>query len=139
MTEFVIGHFNIVTYVVLMMIGFYAMTGKTNLVKKLVGMNIFQWSIILFFVSLGAKRDATIPIVLDSASNGPSEKLVLEASQYVNPLPHVLMLTAIVVAVATTGVALALLLRIHKTYGTLEENELLDRIRSSGGPHVTSR
>ena len=139
MTEFIIGHFNIVAYVILMMIGFYAMTGKTNLVKKLVGMNIFQWSIILFFVSLGAKRDATIPIVLDGTGNGPGKELVLEASQYVNPLPHVLMLTAIVVAVATTGVALALLLRIHKTYGTLEENELLERIRSSGSPHVPSQ
>ena len=130
MIEFVIGHFNIVTYVLLMMIGFYAMTGKTNLVKKLVGMNIFQWSIILFVVSLGAKRGATIPIVVGEPE--PGEALVLEAVQYVNPLPHVLMLTAIVVGVATTGVALALLLRIHQTYGTLEEDELLERIRSSG-------
>ncbi len=128
MAEFVIGHFNSVTYVVLMMIGFYAMTGKTNLVKKLVGMNIFQWSIILFFVSMGAKRGATIPIV----EGGHGEHLVLEAARYVNPLPHVLMLTAIVVGVATTGVALALLLRIHKGYGTLEEDELLEKVRASG-------
>ena len=136
MIDFVIGHFNGVTYVVLMMIGFYAMTGKTNLVKKLVGMNIFQWSIILFVVSLGAKRGATIPIVL--GESGHAEESILEASQYVNPLPHVLMLTAIVVGVATTGVALALLLRIHKQYGTLEEDELLERIRSSGNPGVPS-
>ena len=130
MIELIIGHFNIVTYVILMMIGFHAMTGKTNLVKKLVGMNIFQWSIILFIVSLGAKRGATIPIVMA----GPDARgaSVLEASHYVNPLPHVLMLTAIVVGVATTGVALALLLRIHRRYGTLEEDELLERIRSSG-------
>jgi len=128
MADFVIGHFNSVTYVVLMMIGFYAMTGKTNLVKKLVGMNIFQWSIILFFVSMGAKRGATIPIV----EGGHGEHLVLEAARYVNPLPHVLMLTAIVVGVATTGVALALLLRIHKGYGTLEEDELLEKVRASG-------
>lgn len=128
MADFVIGHFNNVTYIVLMMIGFYAMTGKTNLVKKLVGMNIFQWSIILFVVSLGAKRGATIPIV----EGGHGEHLVLEAARYVNPLPHVLMLTAIVVGVATTGVALALLLRIHKGYGTLEEDELLEKVRASG-------
>ncbi len=128
MADFVIGHFNSVTYVVLMMIGFYAMTGKANLVKKLVGMDIFQWSIILFFVSLGAKRGATIPI----AEGGHGEHLVLEAARYVNPLPHVLMLTAIVVGVATTGVALALLLRIHKGYGTLEEDELLEKVRASG-------
>ena len=129
MIDFIIGHFNGVTYIVLMMIGFYSMTGKSNLVKKLVGMNIFQWSIILFVVSLGAKRNATIPIVLDD--HAPDHELVLQAVEYVNPLPHVLMLTAIVVGVATTGVALALLLRIYRRYGTLEEAELLERIRSS--------
>jgi multicomponent Na+:H+ antiporter subunit C len=125
--DFLIGHFNAVTYIVLMMLGLHAMTGKSNLVKKLVGMNIFQWSIILFVVSLGAKRGATIPIVLGD-HGGPG---VIEAHQYVNPLPHVLMLTAIVVGVATTGVALALLLRIHRRYGTLEEDVLLERLRAS--------
>jgi len=125
--DFVIGHFNGITYIVLMMIGFYAMTGKSNLVKKLVGMNIFQWSIILFVVSLGAKRGATIPIVMGEHG----EHVAIEAQQYVNPLPHVLMLTAIVVGVATTGVALALLLRIHRRYGTLEEDELLERLSAS--------
>ena len=127
LVDFVIGHFTGITYIVLMMIGFYAMTGKSNLVKKLVGMNIFQWSIILFVVSLGAKRGATIPIV--EGAHGHGEPLALEAARYVNPLPHVLMLTAIVVGVATTGVALALLLRIHKGYGTLEEDELLERLK----------
>lgn len=131
LTNFVIGHFNVIAYVVLMMLGFYAMTGKNNLVKKLVGMNIFQWSIILFVVSLGAKRGATIPIVLaDTHTTHPGD-VVLEAAQYANPLPHVLMLTAIVVGVGTTGVALALLLRIYRQYGTLEEDELLDRLRSA--------
>lgn len=139
MTEFVIGHFNIITYIVLMMIGFYAMTAKTNLVKKLVGMNIFQWSIILFVVSLGAKRGATIPILLDDANHDRSPEVVLDAMQYVNPLPHVLMLTAIVVGVATTGVALALLLRIYSQYGTLEEDELLKTIRSAGNSSAPSR
>ena len=124
-----VGHFNTVCYVILMMIGFYAMTGKSNLVKKLVGMNIFQWSIILFVVSLSAKRDASIPIVLDGHGEGAAP--ALDAVQYVNPLPHVLMLTAIVVGVAITGVALALLLRIHRQFGTLEENELLERLRTA--------
>ena len=127
MVDFVIGHFNNVTYITLMMIGFYAMTGKSNLVKKLVGMNIFQWSIILFVVSLSAKRGATIAIVVGGHDQETAP--IIEASQYVNPLPQVLMLTAIVVGVAITGVALALLLRIHKQYGTLEEDELLERIR----------
>ena len=130
MLDFAIGNFNNVTYVVLMMIGFYAMTGKTNLVKKLVGMNIFQWSIILFIVSLSAKRGATIPIVLGSDDHG--EIPVIDALEYVNPLPQVLMLTAIVVGLATTGVALALLLQIYKRYGTLEEDELLEKIQTSG-------
>ena len=120
------GHLNTVGYIVLMMIGFYAMTGKSNLVKKLVGMNIFQWSIILFVVSLSAKEGASIPIVIEGGA-GP----VLDAHLYENPLPHVLMLTAIVVGVATTGVALALLLRIHRQFGTLEENELLERLDAS--------
>ena len=130
--DFIVGHFNTVAYVVLMMVGFYAMTGKTNLVKKLVGMNIFQWSIILFVVSLAAKRGATIPIALDGHdSPGEVADAGLNAAHYVNPLPHVLMLTAIVVGVAITGVALALLLRIFRRYGTLEEDELLERIRQS--------
>ena len=125
--EFVIGNFNNMAYITLMMIGFYAMTGKVNLVKKLVGMNILQWSIILFVVSLSAKRGATIPIV--QGQFGDEAASVIDASQYVNPLPHVLMLTAIVVGVSITGVALALLLRIYSRYGTLEEDELLKRIR----------
>ena len=127
--DFIVAHINGIIYVVLMMIGFYAMTGKANLVKKLVGMNIFQWSIILFVVSLGAKRDATIPIV--QGEHGHEGDLLLHAVDYANPLPHVLMLTAIVVGVATTGVALALLLRIHKSYGTLEEDVLLEKVRAS--------
>lgn len=130
--ELLTGRFNVIAYIVLMMIGFYAMIGKTNLVKKLIGMNIFQWAIILFVVSLAAKHDATIPIVADSARHGPAAEVVLRAADYDNPLPHVLMLTAIVVGVATTGVALALLLRIHRRYGTLDDEELRERMRSTG-------
>ncbi|MCY3846717.1 MAG: cation:proton antiporter subunit C [Acidobacteria bacterium] len=131
--ELLTGRFNVIAYIVLMMIGFYALIGKTNLVKKLIGMNIFQWAIILFVVSMAAKRDATIPIVRDSDAAGQAAaEVVLRAADYDNPLPHVLMLTAIVVGVATTGVALALLLRIHREYGTLDDEELRERMRSSG-------
>lgn len=131
--ELLSGRFNLIASIVLMMIGFYALIGKTNLVKKLIGMNIFQWAIILFVVSLAAKRDATIPIVRDTAADGrAAAEVVLSAADYDNPLPHVLMLTAIVVGVATTGVALALLLRIHRRYGTLDDEELRERMRSSG-------
>lgn len=120
----IVAKYNYWIYVLLMMIGFYAMIGKRNLVKKLLGLNIFQTSIILFYVSTGVKRGAGIPIVdkYDALLNG------VEVAKVVNPLPHVLMLTAIVVGVSVTGVALAMMLRIYKEYGTLEEDEILERI-----------
>jgi multicomponent Na+:H+ antiporter subunit C len=106
------------------MIGFYAMIGKRNLVKKLIGLNIFQTAIILMFVSTGVKRGAKIPI-LDKYE---VMKHGVQVADIVNPLPHVLMLTAIVVAVSVTGVALAILLRIYREYGTLEEDEILEKL-----------
>jgi len=127
MLEFLVGKFNYYIYIFLMMIGFYAMMGKRNLVKKLIGMNIFQWSIILYFISIGAKKGGSIPIV--EGLSGHGAHIVSHASQYVNPLPHVLMLTAIVVGVGTTGVALALLITIYKKYKTLEEDEILRKIK----------
>ncbi len=126
--DFFIGHLNYFIYIVLMMVGMYAMIGKNNLVKKLIGMNIFQWSIILFYVSIGAKSGGTIPIIEGGHGHHGAE-LAIQAAQYVNPLPHVLMLTAIVVGVGTTGVSLALLLKIYKTYGSLEEDDLIRRAR----------
>lgn len=120
----VVAKYNYWLYVVLMMIGFYAMIGKRNLVKKLLGMNIFQTAIILFFVSTGVKRGAAIPIVDKYAALSHG----VDATTIVNPLPHVLMLTAIVVSVSVTGVALAVLLRIYREYGTLEEDEILEKI-----------
>ena len=121
-----VTHFNYFVYIALMMVGFYAMMAKRNLVKKLVGINIFQWSIILFFVSLASKPNVAVPIVVGGHGH---EHVAAHAAQYVNPLPHVLMLTAIVVGVATTGVALALLLRIYKTYGTVDETEVLKKLK----------
>ncbi len=120
MIEYLIGKYNYWIYVLLMMIGFYAMIGKKNLMKKLIGMTIFQTAIILFFISTGVKKGGTLPIVLEGASR---------SADYVNPLPHVLMLTAIVVMVSTTGVALAVLLLIYRRYKTLEEDEILKSIR----------
>jgi multicomponent Na+:H+ antiporter subunit C len=121
-----ITHFNYFVYIALMMVGFYAMMAKKNLVKKLVGINIFQWSIILFFVSLSSKPNVGVPIAPGGHGH---EHVAIKAAQIVNPLPHVLMLTAIVVGVATTGVALALLLRIYKTYGTVDETEVLKKLK----------
>ncbi|MCP3951488.1 MAG: cation:proton antiporter subunit C [Desulfobacterales bacterium] len=112
-------------YIILMMVGLYAMIAKNNLVKKVVGMNILQTAVILFFVSIGAKHKATIPII--EHAHG-IETHVVQAVNYANPLPHVLMLTAIVVAVATLGVALALIIKLHRQYHTLEEDEILAQL-----------
>ncbi len=106
------------------MIGFYAMIAKRNLVKKLVGMNIFQTAIILYFISIASKKgNATIPIIQKTQG-------AINPADYMNPLPHVLMLTAIVVMVSTFGVALALILMIYRKYKTLEEDEILEILRS---------
>jgi multicomponent Na+:H+ antiporter subunit C len=125
MLEEIVAKYNYWIYVILMMIGFYAMIGKRNLIKKLLGMNIFQTAIILFFVSTGVKRDAGIPIV-DKYQGLAGQ---VEVATVMNPLPHVLMLTAIVVGVSVTGVALAVLMRVWRQYGTLEEDEILEKLR----------
>ena len=120
----IVAKYNYWIYVVLMMIGFYAMIGKRNLVKKLLGMNIFQTAIILFFVSTGVKKGGSIPIVDKYQALAGN----IDATSIDNPLPHVLMLTAIVVGVSVTGVALSVLIRIHKEFGTLEEDEILEKL-----------
>lgn len=126
----IVAKYNYWIYITLMMIGLYAMIAKNNLVKKIVGMNIFQTAIILFYVSIGAKKGATIPII-DHAHEGHGREAgahLVKAIEYINPLPHVLMLTAIVVAVATLGVALALAVKIYNRYKTLEEDEILAQL-----------
>ncbi len=128
MFEFIVSKYNYWIYIILMMIGFYAMIGKRNLVKKIIGMNILQTAIILFFVSIAYKKGgATLPILMNA--HGP-EAHAINIANYINPLPHVLMLTAIVVMVATLGVALAILILIYRRYGTLEEDEIIKRIKS---------
>ncbi len=126
--DVLVSRINYWVYIILMMIGLYGIITKKNLVKKIIGMNILQTAVILFFISVGAKRNATIPII---EHGHDSAHAAISAVHYINPLPHVLMLTAIVVAVATLGVALALVIRIHQRYHTLEENEILERIRES--------
>ena len=124
---FIISKYNYWGYVVLMMVGLYAMIVKRNLVKKIIGMSILQTSIIFFYVSIGVKKGASIPIVMHGH---PGESHAVHAADYINPLPHVLMLTAIVVAVATLGVALALALKVYRHYGTLEEDEICDQLKN---------
>ena len=123
MFEFIVSHYNYWMYVGLMMIGFYAMMAKRNLIKKIIGMNIFQSAIILFYISTSVKKGATVPIL--EHAHGAHGGHVIDVMQYANPLPHVLMLTAIVVMVATLGVAVAVCIMIYRRYGTLEEDEII--------------
>ncbi|MBF0243346.1 MAG: cation:proton antiporter subunit C [Desulfamplus sp.] len=120
------------TYVILLMVGLYAMVAKNNLVKKIVGMVIFQTAVILFYVSIGYKKGGTIPIIIHGQDHSHGVESVIKAADYINPLPHVLMLTAIVVGVATLGVALALAIKVYQEYGTLEEDEIRKQIELKG-------
>ena len=112
---------NFIAFVILFLWGFYIMVIHPNLVKKLIGLYIVQTSVILFLVAFSAKTGATVPIV-------PAEATVVEASNFTNPLPHVLTLTAIVVQVATLGVSLALVLAIYRKYGSLDVDEVRKKI-----------
>jgi multicomponent Na+:H+ antiporter subunit C len=129
--DFILGHYAYWFTMVLLVIGLYAMMMKKNLVKKLIGMTIFQVSIIIFYVSSAVKWGGTVPIL----QNADIEKVhhhmtqAISAARYINPLPHTLMLTAIVVGVATTGVAFALVITIFKRFKTLDETELLERMK----------
>jgi multicomponent Na+:H+ antiporter subunit C len=160
--------FNYWIYVIIMMIGLYAMVAKNNLVKKLIGMSIFQTAIILFYVSIGYKENGTIPILYHDQVHGAHHEeaadghggehaeeeviadahtqstdhdthiaelnshgsLEIDPDLFDNPLPHVLMLTAIVVGVATLGVGLAITQKLYSAFGTIEESEIIDQIRS---------
>ena len=123
-----ISRINYWVYILLMMIGLYGIITKKNFMKKIIGMSILQTSIILYFTSIGAKKNATIPII--EHADDSSHAAIL-AVGFINPLPHVLMLTAIVVAVATLGVALSLAIKIYKEYDTLEEDEILAQFRDN--------
>jgi multicomponent Na+:H+ antiporter subunit C len=98
--------------IVLAMIGFYIVISRGNLVKKVAGLNVFQTSVFILYISMGVVTDGTVPILREGVE------------RYSNPVPHVLILTAIVVGVATTAVALALIVRIKEAYGTIEEHEI---------------
>ena len=115
--EFIIGHLNYWFFIVLMMTGLYIVIAKGNLVKKVVGLNIFQTSVFMFYISIGKVIGGTAPIF-------PVDMKIDNNIVYSNPLPHVLILTAIVVGVATTSLALALIVRIREEYGTIEEDEI---------------
>lgn len=124
MTDFILGHYAYWGIIVLLIIGLYGMMFKNNLAKKLIGMTIFQVAIIMFYVASAVKWGATVPI-LDPAIGAA------DAAKYISPLQHCLMLTAIVVGVATSGVAFSLAIAIYRRYRTLDESILLERMKSS--------
>ncbi len=114
MIEFVLHKYHFLAYIMLAAIGFYAMIAKHNFIKKIIGMNIFQSAVFLFYITIGKVQGGTAPIVWD------------QAKLYDNPVPHVLILTAIVVSVSTTAVAFALIIRIQRAYGTIEGDQILE-------------
>jgi multicomponent Na+:H+ antiporter subunit C len=116
-----------IAFVVLFLWGFFIMVTHPNIVKKLIGMYLVQTSILLLLVSIGVKQDATVPI-LQGSDAVLSTADQMTPAEYTNPLPHVLTLTAIVVQVATLGVSLALVTAIYRKYGSLDEDEILQRI-----------
>lgn len=116
-----LGHFNYWLAIVIIMIGFYGVIARRNLLKQAIALGLFQTGVFLFYVTMGVYRDAdgtpgVAPIWTDVAKSGPFD----------NPLPHVLMLTAIVVSVSTLAVAVAIIVNIQRKYGTIEEDEILE-------------
>ena len=109
----VLGLYNYWIVIFLMMVGFYIVISSNNLVKKIIGLNIFQTSVFMLFIFMGKVTGGTAPILADGIE------------KYSNPLTHVLILTAIVVGVATTSLGLALIVRIKEAYNSIEEDELL--------------
>jgi multicomponent Na+:H+ antiporter subunit C len=110
--DLIAAHYNYWIVIFLMMAGLYVVVSRGNLVKKIVGLNIFQVSVFLLYISMGKISGGTAPI------------LTGEPETYSNPLPHVLILTAIVVGVATTALGLALVVRVREAYGSIEEDEI---------------
>lgn len=102
----------------LLLLGVYGMVSCKNYMKKLICMNIMQVAVIFFYLCFAQKKGGTIPVALDT---------IVNAEKYVNPIPHGLMLTAIVVSLGTTGVGLALLTRIKEKYGSIEEDDIIRR------------
>jgi len=111
----ILGLYNYWVVVVLMMVGFYIVIAHGNLIKKIVGLTIFQTSVFIFYISMAKVDGGTAPILTDGVD------------KYSNPLPHVLILTAIVVGIATTALALALTVRIKEAYGSIEEEEIQEK------------
>lgn len=122
MIEFIHDYYAYWAIILLLVVGLYGMLLKENLMKKLIGMIIFQTSIILLFVTSAFKWGATVTVVEEGIP-------VSDTTNYLNPVPHTLMLTAIVVGIAIVGVGFAMLIAIYRNFRTLEEPELLERMK----------
>lgn len=123
--EFVAGHAHYFLFIILMMTGLYIVVDKTNLVKKIVGLNIFQVSVFMFYIAVGKVAGGTAPILpMDKKFHVDTD--AMEGVLYSNPLPHVLILTAIVVGIATTSLGLALVVRIREAFDTIDEEDLTE-------------
>lgn len=121
-----IGFYPYIAVAVLMMIGLYTVMAHSNLVKKLIGLSMFQTSVFIMFISLGKRDGGTAPIMPMEHGHAVVDPSII----YSHPLPHVLILTAIVVGVATTAVGLSLVVRINESYRSIEERDALagDRV-----------
>jgi len=108
--------FNYWVFAILLMIGFYAVIAKPNLIKKLIGLSLFQSAVFLLYISMGRVEGGTAPIFSDNA----------ETALFSNPLPQVLILTAIVVGISTLALGLGIVVRIREEYGSIEENEIAE-------------
>ena len=111
-----LGYYNDWVFVIILMVGLYAVISKTNLVKKLLGLSIFQSAVFLMYITMDKVEGGTAPIIQKGVEN----------QIFSNPLPQVLILTAIVVGVSTLALGLAIIVRINECYGTIEEHEILD-------------
>ena len=112
----ILGYYNYWVFAVLLMIGFYAVIARGNLIKKLLGLSIFQSAVFLMYITMDKVEGGTAPIIQPGAVD----------QLYSNPLPQVLILTAIVVGVSTTALGLSIIVRIKETYGSVEEPEIFD-------------
>jgi multicomponent Na+:H+ antiporter subunit C len=115
-----LGYYNYWVFAILLMIGFYAVIARGNLIKKLLGLSIFQSAVFLMYITMNKVEGGTAPIVQDGVAN----------QIFSNPLPQVLILTAIVVGVSTTAVGLAIVVRIKEAYDTIEEHEIFEADQS---------
>jgi multicomponent Na+:H+ antiporter subunit C len=115
--ELLTSRYSYIVFVALVGIGLYGVINSSNLVKKVIGLNIFQVGIFLFFIASGYVNDAAPPLIEKGTGTGTGTE-----TAYASPLPHVLILTAIVVGVSLTAVALALIIRVYNAYGSLDED-----------------